>query len=287
MTDRRPNRRSAMFLPALQPDRIAEVVAAGADIVVFDLEDGTAEARKDEARAVVAAAFEGALDRPLDRPLLRYLRINHPASPAGIRDLAAVLDWRSPPDGLVIPKAECAAEIAWAHQTAGAVHPGLDLMPIIETPAGLEAAPEIARAPGVAALLLGCDDLSGALGSDRGWDAMAYARGRVAAAAGAAGVEAMDGPWRDPDDPDGLIAETNRIAAMGFSGKACYHASQVPHIHAAFTPAPVAIAEAEAILAAAAADDSGLTHAGGRVVNAAVVKNARRLLALADRRGLR
>ena len=36
MTDRRPNRRSAMFLPALQPDRIAEVVAAGADIVVFD-----------------------------------------------------------------------------------------------------------------------------------------------------------------------------------------------------------------------------------------------------------
>ena len=267
-----PNRRTAMFLPALEPERLDHAVAAGVDMVCFDLEDGTAAARKDEARAGVRAAFEA----PGGRPPLRYLRINHPASVAGVRDLAALLDWPTPPDGLVLPKIESAAEVGWVRASIGDVHAGVELMPIVETPAGLENAPAIAAAPGVVGLLLGIDDLSGALGSDQAWDSLAYARGRIVAAAAGAGVEAMDGPWRDPNDQAGLVAETRRVAAMGFTGKASYHSDQVPHIHAAFTPDAAAIRDAEAILAAARQDATGLTRVDGRIVNAAIVKQAER-----------
>ena len=58
MIDRQPNRRSAMIFSALQPERFDEGVAAGPDILVFDLEDGTVPDRKAEARASIGAVFE-------------------------------------------------------------------------------------------------------------------------------------------------------------------------------------------------------------------------------------
>ena len=61
---------------------------------------------------------------------------------------------------------------------------------------------------------------------------------------------------------------------MPFTGKASYHSDQVPHIHAAFTPDAAAIRDAEAILAAARQDATGLTRVDGRIVNAAIVKIA-------------
>lgn len=276
------NRRSAMFFTALEPGRLGEAARAGTDIAVFDLEDGVAAGRKAKARATVADAFAA----PLEAPLSRFLRINAPMSVEGVRDLAAVLDWTAAPDGVVVPKAESAAEIAMVRASVGALHPDIEIMPIVETPLGLEKAYEIAAAPGVTCLLLGLDDLSGALGSDRSFESLAYARGRVVAAAAAAGVEAMDGPWRDPDDEAGLIRETRLVAAMGFQGKASYHAGQIPHIHAAFTPSPAAVTEARDVVQAAGRDTVGLLRHEGRVINAAVVKAAERLLALARRRGV-
>ena len=138
----------------------------------------------------------------------------------------------------------------------------------------------------MAGLLLGADDLSGDLGSDRGWDALAYARGRVVAAAATAGIDAMDGAFYDPEDEAGLIEEVRRVASMGFTGKASYHPAQIPHIHAGFTPGADAVAEARRVLEAAAADTVGNTRLDGRMVNASIVKAARRLLAIADRRGI-
>ncbi len=283
MTRKMVNRRSAMIFPALQPERYDEAVSAGPDIAVFDLEDGTATDRKAEAREAVAPVF----GRDNGGQILKYLRINHPRTLDGLRDMVAVAEWSSPPDGLLLPKIESADEIRQVTDTVCMVHPEIELMPIIESPRGLENVLDIANAgPRVVMLLLGSDDLSGTVGSDRSWDALAYARGRVAAAAGDAGIEAMDGAFYDPEDEAGLIEELRRAAAMGFTGKASYHASQIPHIHAAFTPDADDVAEARRILAAAAADSIGNTRLDGRMVNAAIVKRARRLLDIAERRGV-
>ena len=281
MIDRQPNRRSAMIFSALQPERFDEGVAAGPDILVFDLEDGTVPDRKAEARAAISAVFER------NAPFLKYLRVNHPHTADGLRDLVTLLDCQTPPDGLLLPKTEAAEEIHQVTQTVCATHPDIELMPIIESPRGLERVYEIASAaPEVVMLLLGSDDLSGAIGSERDWDALAYARGRVIAAAGDAGIEAMDGAFYDPEDKDGLKAELARVAAMGFTGKASYHAGQIPHIHAAFTPDADAVAEAKRILETAASDSVGNTRLDGKMVNAAIVKRARRLMATAERRGV-
>lgn len=280
MTAPPPNRRSALFLPALSPERIAGAAAAGADLCVLDLEDGTAPGRRAEARDGLRALFS---DRDARPGIRRYLRINAPGSADFVRDLAALLDWPAAPDGLVIPKAESAEAVAWVRGAVAAVHPGLDLIAIVETPKGLDNASAIAAAPGCGMLLLGCDDLTAALGGERSWEALAYSRGRVLAAAG---IEAMDGPWRDADDRAGLIEEARRVAAMGYAGKVSYHADQVPAIHAAFTPAPEAVREAERVLEAARASSGDATLLDGRIVNAAIVKQAERLLARARRRGL-
>ena len=281
MTERQHNRRSAMIFSALQPERFDEGVAAGPDILVFDLEDGTVSDRKAEARAAISAVFE------LDAPFLKYLRVNHPHTADGLRDLVTLLDWQTPPDGLLLPKIEAAEEIHQVTQTVCATHPDIELMTIIESPRGLERVYEIASAaPEVVMLLLGSDDLSGAIGSERDWDALAYARGRVIAAAGDAGIEAMDGAFYDPEDEEELKAELARVAAMGFTGKASYHAGQIPHIHAAFTPDADAVAEAKRILETAASDSVGNTRLDGKMVNAAIVKRARRLMAIAERRGV-
>ena len=281
MTERQHNRRSAMIFSALQPERFDEGVAAGPDILVFDLEDGTVPDRKAEARTAIRAVFER------DAPFRKYLRVNHPHTADGLRDLVTLLDWQTPPDGLLLPKIEAAEEIHQVTQTVCATHPDIELMTIIESPRGLERVYEIASAaPEVVMLLLGSDDLSGAIGSERDWDALAYARGRVIAAAGDAGIEAMDGAFYDPEDEEELKAELARVAAMGFTGKASYHAGQIPHIHAAFTPDADAVAEAKRILETAASDSVGNTRLDGKMVNAAIVKRARRLLAIAERRGV-
>ena len=46
--------RSLLFVPGDRPDRMEKAVAAGADIVILDLEDSVGEANKPEARRAVA-----------------------------------------------------------------------------------------------------------------------------------------------------------------------------------------------------------------------------------------
>jgi len=47
-------RRSVLFSPGDRPELMRKAPAAGADTVVFDLEDAVAPARKSEARSAVA-----------------------------------------------------------------------------------------------------------------------------------------------------------------------------------------------------------------------------------------
>jgi len=279
--DRSRNRRSLMVHPALAIERWDEALRSGADMVCFDLEDGTVPARKDEARRSCLPCFA----RPGPASVLRLLRINAPRTADGLRDILALLELQCPPDGIVIPKVEHPEEVRWVRGLLVARHPGLELVPLIETPTGARRAHAIARAaPEISALFLGAVDYSGELGSDMGWDALALARGQLVAAAAQAGIDCIDGPWLDADDRDGLAAELRRLAAMGFSGKCSYDAAQIPAIHAAFTPSADAIEYAHRVIAAVEASLTGSARVDGRAVNKANAKIAHRVLALAARR---
>ncbi|MFL6842328.1 MAG: aldolase/citrate lyase family protein, partial [Sphingomicrobium sp.] len=136
--------RSVLFLPASNRRAIAKAREAGADLVVLDLEDAVKPADKHAARA---AAVEAAV---VDWPMPITIRINGVGSEWHSLDLDAVA--RSHADFAVVPRAMSAHLV---HGVAEAL--GKPVMAMIETAAGVLAAPEIAGVS--AALIAGTNDL--------------------------------------------------------------------------------------------------------------------------------
>ncbi|MEM6497007.1 MAG: CoA ester lyase [Pseudomonadota bacterium] len=275
-------RRSLLFYPALSTERWQEAMSSGADMIVFDLEDGTVPQRRSEAREEILPMF--ASSRSQAEPA-RLLRVNNPRSSDGLRDLLAVHDCNAPPDGLILPKIEHAEEVRWVRDIIAPQHNELELIVLIESPRGIRNATEIAMAtqgtngPQVTCLFLGSADFSASIESDLGWDALLHARSQIVLAAREANIDAMDGVWFDQHDEAGLIDEAQRVAAMGFTGKASYDAHQVPFIHNAFAPSGEQIAWAERVMAAVEADELGTARVDGKMVNESIARRARQLLA--------
>jgi len=282
------NRRSLMVFSALAHQRWDEVMALGADLICFDLEDGTARERKDEARDLCLAQFESKLATAAATPgpVRVLLRINSPRTLHGIKDLAAVAQMDHPPHGLVLPKVECAEDVNLVAEVLAENHAAIELIPLIESQAGVRNARQIAGASdSVSALFLGSVDLSGELGSNMGWDALYRARSQLVEATSESGIDCIDGVWLDAHDQDGLQAELIRLAAMGFTGKASYDAVQLTPIHAAFTPSVEQVDFACRVIAAVASSETGGARVDGRSVNKANAKAAARVVELARRRG--
>ena len=151
MNHKRRNRRSIIFYSALEPARWENGVASGADIFCLDLEDSTSDDRKAEARDVCLPLFE----RNVSRTVLRTVRINSQHSNEGVRDMLAISQLKSPPDGVVIPKVTSAEEVQWVAGILAPNHPDLELIVLIENQKGLENARTIAKAaPQISTLFL-------------------------------------------------------------------------------------------------------------------------------------
>jgi hypothetical protein len=77
-----------------------------------------------------------------------------------------------------------------------------------------------------------------------------YTRSRLVHAAASAGIDLLDVPFLNLDDPEGLRQEAMGCARLGFTGKASIHPNQIPIIHEAFTPTEAQIAKARKVCAA-------------------------------------
>jgi citrate lyase subunit beta/citryl-CoA lyase len=269
---------TALYVPGDRPDRWEKAIAAGADVVIIDLEDAVAPARKDEARAALAAL------RPVSEVALQ-VRVNargtawHHADLDTITALALEV-------GVRVPKVQSAEEVeSLAQRVRGrAIHA------LIESAIGVERAFEIASA-GVASIGLGEADLRSQLGLARGpkgEPGLLWARSRVVNAAAAAGIGApMMSVYADIADVDGLAASCATGRALGFVGRAAIHPAQLAAIEAAFMPTPDELASAREVIsrmATATTDGIGtVVLADGTFLDVAMVDAARRTLAIADR----
>ncbi|MQA95075.1 MAG: CoA ester lyase [Streptosporangiales bacterium] len=270
MDDWLPPGPALLFCPADRPDRYAKAYDR-ADGVILDLEDGVAEGDKDKARAALVAA-RADLD-----PARTIVRINA----AGTGHRQADLETLEALDvsAVMLPKAADPAEI-------GTLAP-LPVIALCETAAGVLAAPELARAPGCAALTWGAEDLTADIGgsSSRGPDgayreAMRHARSTVLLAAAAAGIAAIDAIWLAIKDLDGLAAEAEDGVAGGFVAKLLIHPGHVETVRAAFRPSAERVDWARRVLAAAESGP-GAIQLDGQMVDAPLIAQARRVLALA------
>jgi (S)-citramalyl-CoA lyase len=264
--------RSWLFTPATRPDRFDKAAASGADVSIIDLEDSVAPADKADARRTALAR----LTQPADGSCGRALRVNGLETRFGLADLQALLESSASPDYLVLPKTESAAHVQILDRLLTEAGKATRLVALIESARGLAAVEEIAAATArLEALLFGAADMSADLGAGTAWAPLAYTRARLVAGCALAGVLAIDSPFFDVKDHDGLTEETAQAVALGFGGKAAIHPNQIATINAALTPRPEEVTRARAILAENA---RGVGVVQGQMVDEAVARKARRIL---------
>ena len=267
-------RRSTLFVGALVLDGLEAALASGADIACIDLEDAVPPGRKDEARDAVIQRL-ASIRVPESVQLI--VRINTLASDEGASDLEAML--KIPAVGaLMIPKAETAEEIRRADQAATRAQSDAALYAIIESAPGLEHCAAIACAhPRLQALFFGGFDISTALGCAMAWEPLLYARSRVVHAGALAGIEVLDSPYPELDNDAGLRENCEKAKALGMTGKAAKHASQVATIRDAFTPTAAEVARARRIVELFRSDPTRPLVYEGKLIELPAVKKLERI----------
>jgi citrate lyase beta subunit len=273
-------RRSLLFVPGLRPDRYWKALDAGADIVCVDMEDAVALPRKDEGRALTLPLFAQHTHPHVER----MARINGLSTVHGLKDLQAIIETEAPPPSIMIPKVKSAEEIQLLDTllSTGAAR-AVRFCVIIETNQGLERAVDIARSsPRIDSMILGAVDMSADLRCEKAWEPLLYTRSRLVHAAASAGIDLLDVPFLNLEDPEGLKAEAQGVQRLGFTGKASIHPNQVPIINAAFTPDATTIEKARKVCAAFENDRSGLVVVDGELIELPVVRSFYRVLAIAE-----
>lgn len=260
----------------------AKALASEADEVVLDLEDAVAPEAKDAARTQVVETLSGAdwAGRTV------AVRVNALDTEHAAADLAACATLARDGFSVVLPKAESATAIAGAR---AALPPLVGIQALIETPAGLLAAREIAEADGVTALILGYADLAAALGrrgAERDLQRWLVAQELLLAAARSGAVDAIDGPHFVLGDAAGLRAAVRGVRELGYDGKWAIHPEQIAPINDGFAAGADEHAWAEGVVgavAAAAGSGSAVVRHEGQMVDEAMVRRARRIAALPAR----
>jgi citrate lyase subunit beta/citryl-CoA lyase len=283
--------RSLLFVPADSTKKLDKAMASGADALIVDLEDSVAPDGKVGARQS-AAAFLSETAATTPRPYL-LVRINGLRTGLTDADLDAVVPAR--PDAIMLPKAEGGASVVHAdaklavREATGALPDGhIKIVALAtETATALFLAGTYAGASArLSALTWGAEDLSVELAAEANRDAQGrfldpyrLARSLCLAGAAAAGVPAIDTVYVDFRDTDGFRRECKEARRDGFSGKMAIHPAQVPIINELFTPTPEAIAKAQAIVDAFAANPgAGTVGIGGVMVDQPHLVRAKRLL---------
>jgi len=276
-------RRSFIFTPGLDPAMYPKALASGADIVCVELEDGVAPKDKDRARKNAMAIFA---ERQADDGVERILRVNCLREASGLADVQAVLDADRPPPALMLPKLRSADEVRWLDTLLTERGHATRLHVIIETNEGLEVVHEIARvSERIDALFFGGVDMAAELRCRNAYEPLLYARSRVVHAAASAGIDAIDVPWLDLEDPEGMAREAEQVRDLGFSGKGAIHPKQIAALNSVFTPDRAAIDQARRIVAEFEAADTGLVVIDGKLIEKPVLREMHRVLAIAERLG--
>jgi citrate lyase subunit beta/citryl-CoA lyase len=253
---------------------------AGADVVVFDLEDAVGPARKDEARDAVRDVLA---DPEFDPDCEVCVRVN-PTGVAADADLEGIAGEDVRLDSVMLPKVSAADDVADLDALLAERGFDVPVLALVETAAGVLHAEAIAAADATDAVLFGAEDLAADLGAtrtDEGTEVL-HAREHVVLAASAAGVDAIDTVYTDIEDTEGVASETRFAAGLGYDGKMAIHPAQVAPINDAFTPDPDDVAWAERVVAArdeAAAEDRGVFRVDGEMIDAPLVAQAERILA--------
>lgn len=269
--------RSVLYIPASKTRALEKVKTLPVDAVIFDLEDAVAVDEKVNARGILADAFEqGGFGKRY-----KIVRINALDTLWGVDDAQAVAKIGA--DAVLLPKVGSAADI----DALAKLIPDVPIWAMIESPAGVLNASEIAAHPRIEGFVLGTNDLVKDLNTRHQADRAPLLTSLQLSllAAKNHGVVAVDGVYNAFKDDDGLRAECEQGRDFGFDGKTLIHPAQVEISNTAFAPSDdeieLAKRQIEAFEAAQAAGE-GVAVVDGKIVENLHVVTARGTLAKAE-----
>ena len=233
-------RRSWLIVPATQRDLSEDAAKCGTDVIVLDLVELVAEARKADARSSVASAVDAVRSNGAEA----FVQVD----PEVAADLRACV---SPGlSGVLLSRVESprqvervATLIAQLESERGVRENSVKIVAAVETAAGNHAAYDIVRAsPRMVGLTLGRVDLIMDLRPEPSGEIhlMTYLMQRLIIIAGAAGVMPIGAWWRAPDrgllaTAENTYAAAKRGRAIGFKGAMCLRANQVEPLNRAYS----------------------------------------------------
>jgi citrate lyase beta subunit len=269
--------RSWLFSPASAPDRCLKALRAGADQVVWDLEDGVAPGDKEAARVAVIQLLQSA-PPTVGMP---WIRINPPHTPEGGRDLDALERLPADRRRIMVAKADRAAvDHLLARGWRG------PFLLLIESARGLwDLRADWTAAPPDIRLAFGTLDYQADLGLDPGPDQeeLHAARHELVLASRRWGwPPPIDGVVPEYGDEAAVLKAAGRAKKMGFDGMMAIHPRQVPLIHRAFAPTADEVGWAHRILSRWETSTKGVQAVADTMVDRPLVERARRILAHAD-----
>jgi len=249
--------RSLLFVPASRPDRFANAVASGADVVVADLEDGVGPSEKGIARDAAADwVVQGA------QAIVRINAANTADHAADVEMVESVQ-----PVAVMVPKADPRG-VAELSQ--------FPVVALIETAVGVLAASETCAAPNVIRVALGTVDLATELGCGEDGPPISTAADLLVIASAAAGLPGpIDGVCTSLRDRKVVQNQAAAARRRGYTGKLAIHPDQVAAINEGFSPTGDELEWARRVLASS---QGGAIAVDGRMVDEPIVQRARALL---------
>jgi len=282
---------------------IEKAAASNADLVFLDLEDSVAPNEKEGARAKV---IKGLTTLNWGKKT-RAIRINDLETEYAYQDIISIVEEVGEYlDILIIPKVKSARDVWWVDVLLSQIEKRLKrprrigLEVLIEEVEAMIHVEEIARSSSrLEAIIFGPFDYAASQGVDSRviggdldtypGDLWHYARNKIVIAARAAGIDAVDGPYIDFKNPDGYRRECVRSETLGFVGKWAIHPTQIDIANNVFSPSQEEVDRArklDAVYTEAQARGLGAVAFEGKMIDVAIIRNARNIIQKADLIGM-
>lgn len=293
-------RRSQLSVPGSSEKMLEKAAQSAADHVFCDLEDAVAPSAKVEARQKIAWALNN-LDWGRK---VRCVRINDVTTEWCHDDIISIVEQAGANlDTIMLTKPYTAADVIFLDRMLGQLEKKLKLdrrigiEVLIEEVQALQNVEEISRCTDrLECLIFGMGDYSASQGIDtRGniggvdggypGDIFHYARFRIAMAARAVGIDAVDGPFGNFKDDQGYRREAARARSLGMVGKWAIHPSQIAPALEVFSPSPEEIARARKLEAAyreGEAKGLGAVQVDGVMIDVVILRMVKNTLEKAE-----
>lgn len=270
-------RRSLLFMPGNNPGMLQNCDVFESDTVIIDLEDAVSSTEKDSARNLVKSFIT---THSVKNEIM--IRINGFDTPFYEKDLDYVVSDNI--DSIMLPKARVEDlikldTILTKYEKERKMKKHINVVPIVEMALSLIEVDEIAKCPRVNGILLGAEDFTKDLEVTRTKEGaeILYARSRIIVACKAYKIDAIDTPFTDTVDMEGLKKDVNYVKGLGMNAKSAIHPNQIETINRAFTPTQKEIDYAIRVLKArdeAYSKGLGVFSLDGKMVDNPVIKRA-------------